>query len=81
LNAVKRVRRIKRLLPTVGIDPERLTFYNLSAAMGPRWAEICTEFTEKIRALGPSPIWYALRDHKMAATPGKENVPPEEEVA
>jgi F420-non-reducing hydrogenase iron-sulfur subunit len=33
--------------------------YNLSAAMGPRWAEICTEFTEKIRELGPSPIWLA----------------------
>jgi coenzyme F420-reducing hydrogenase delta subunit len=45
----------------VGIDPERLTFYNLSAAQGPRWAEICTEFTEKINKLGPSPIWLALR--------------------
>jgi F420-non-reducing hydrogenase iron-sulfur subunit len=33
--------------------------YNLSAAMGPRWAEICTEFTDKIRKLGPSPIWLA----------------------
>jgi len=45
----------------LGIDPERLTFYNLSAAQGPRWAEICTEFTNKIKALGPSPIWFALR--------------------
>ena len=26
--------------------------YNLSAAMGPRWAEICTEFTEKIKKIG-----------------------------
>jgi hypothetical protein len=33
--------------------------YNLSAAMGPRWAEICTEFTERIKKLGPSPIWLA----------------------
>jgi len=30
--------------------------FNLSAAMGPRWAEICTEFTEKMRKLGPSPV-------------------------
>jgi len=45
----------------VSIDPERLEMFNLSAAMGPRWAEICNEFTEKIRQLGPSPIWYALR--------------------
>jgi coenzyme F420-reducing hydrogenase delta subunit len=51
----------------VNIDPERLEMYNLSAAEGPRWAEICTEFTEKIKKLGPSPIWLAERTH-----PGKE---------
>jgi len=45
---------------TIGIDPARLEMYNLSAAMGPKWAEICTEFTEKIRKLGPSPIWLAV---------------------
>ncbi len=50
-----------KLLQTVGIDGERLQFFNLSAAMGPRWAEICTEFTEKIAQLGPSPISIALR--------------------
>jgi hypothetical protein len=33
--------------------------YNLSAAMGSRWAEICTEFTERIKKLGPSPVWLA----------------------
>jgi F420-non-reducing hydrogenase iron-sulfur subunit len=48
-------------LETVGIDSERLHFYNLSAAMGPKWAEICTEFSEKITKLGPSPIYTALR--------------------
>jgi coenzyme F420-reducing hydrogenase delta subunit len=50
----------------VGIDPERLHFYNLSAAMGPRWAEMCTEFTKKIQDLGPSPIWLALRKMKTS---------------
>lgn len=49
----------------VGVDPERLAFYNLSAAMGPRWAEICTEFTQKIIELGPSPIWLALQKKKV----------------
>ena len=47
---------MKRLLPKVNIEPERVEMFNLSAAMGPRWAGICTEFTEKIRELGPSPI-------------------------
>ncbi len=49
------------MLNMVGVDPGRLEFFHLSAAQGPRWAEICTEFTEKIIALGPSPIWYALK--------------------
>jgi len=49
----------------VGVDPERLDFFNLSAAQGPRWAEICTEFTKKISELGPSPIWYALQKKKV----------------
>jgi F420-non-reducing hydrogenase iron-sulfur subunit len=52
------------MLDLLGIDPERLEFFNLSAAQGPRWAEICTEFTNRIKALGPSPIWLALRKKK-----------------
>jgi coenzyme F420-reducing hydrogenase delta subunit len=56
---------LKKLLPLVNIDPRRLEMFNLSAAMGPRWAEICTEFTNKIKELGPSPIWYALRKNKQ----------------
>jgi len=55
------------LLESVGVDSERLHFYNLSAAMGPRWAEICTEFTKKIQELGPSPIWLALKKKKQQA--------------
>jgi coenzyme F420-reducing hydrogenase delta subunit len=49
------------LLSSVNIDPARLEMYNLSAAMGPKWAEICIEFTEEIRKLGPSPIWLAAQ--------------------
>ncbi len=61
MNAKKRVYRLHELLETVGIDSERLHFFHLSAAMGPRWAEMCKEFTEKITKLGPSPVWLALR--------------------
>ena len=50
----------------LGINPERVAFYNLSAAQGPRWAEICTEFTNKINAMGPSPLWFALQKKKQA---------------
>jgi coenzyme F420-reducing hydrogenase delta subunit len=48
-------------LEEVGIDPARVEMYNLSAAEGPRWAEICTEFTARIKTLGPSPVWFALQ--------------------
>jgi coenzyme F420-reducing hydrogenase delta subunit len=50
---------VKKLLATLGIDPVRLEMFNLSAAMGPRWAQICTEFVEKMRALGPTAIHRA----------------------
>jgi F420-non-reducing hydrogenase iron-sulfur subunit len=58
-------------LTTVGVDPERVEFYNLSAAQGPRWAEICTEFTERITELGPSPVWLALKK-KSAGQPNTQ---------
>ena len=71
-NAVKRIKKVKGLISMVGIDPERLEFFHLSAAQGPRWAEICTEFTEKISALGPSPIWFALQKKTESAGKNKQ---------
>lgn len=44
----------------MNIEPERLEMFNLSAAEGPKWADICNDFTQKIRDLGPSPILLAL---------------------
>ncbi|RLC18006.1 MAG: hypothetical protein DRH93_17040 [Deltaproteobacteria bacterium] len=66
-HAKSRIEYIKTLLPAVHIDPARVEMFNLSAAMGPRWAEICIEFTNRIKEMGPSPVWFARR--KMA---GKE---------
>lgn len=56
LRAKKRVGHVKRILTALGINPERLQMYNLSAAMGGRFVEIAQEMTEKVRALGPSPV-------------------------
>jgi hypothetical protein len=50
------VEQLQTLLAQVNIEPERLEMFNLSAAMGKRWAEICTEFTARIQKLGPSPM-------------------------
>lgn len=56
LYAKKRVMHTKELLKQLGLEPERVEMYNLSSAMGNRFAEIMYEFTEKIRTLGSNPI-------------------------
>ncbi len=54
--ARRRIDYVKKLLEEMGLEAGRVEMYNLSSAMGPRFAEIATEFTERIRALGPSPL-------------------------
>jgi coenzyme F420-reducing hydrogenase delta subunit len=43
-------------LDEIGLGGERVHMFNLSAAMGARLAEIATEMTEKVKALGPNPL-------------------------
>ncbi len=54
--ARKRVDHVKTLLGELGLEPERVEMYNMSSAMGPRFAEVANEFTDRIKALGPSPL-------------------------
>ncbi len=56
LHARSRVRRLKVLLDEAGIGGQRLEMFNLSSAQGPRFAEVAQEMTERIAALGPSPL-------------------------
>ena len=56
LSAKKRVGYVKSILKDIGIHPDRVEMYNLSAADGPRFVEIAKKFTERIKTLGPSPI-------------------------
>lgn len=56
---------MKRLLDQIGLGGERLDMFFLSSAEGARWAEIATQMTERIRALGPNPLGngrFAIRD-------------------
>jgi F420-non-reducing hydrogenase iron-sulfur subunit len=43
-------------LEDLGIEPERVEMFNLSAGEGPRFAQIAREMVDRIRALGPSPV-------------------------
>jgi len=54
-HAKLRVAEARRRLAEVGIEPERLEMFQLSAAMGARFAEIVCEMTERISRLGPIP--------------------------
>lgn len=53
LRAKKKVAYVKRILAEVEIEPERVEMFNLSSAMGGRFAEIVTEMTDNITKLGP----------------------------
>ncbi|MBN2137471.1 MAG: hydrogenase iron-sulfur subunit [Sedimentisphaerales bacterium] len=53
LRAKKRVDYVKKLLREVGINPQRIEMFNLSSAMGGRFAEIVEEMTQRIKELGP----------------------------
>jgi len=54
--ARQRVGQVKRLLAEVGIEPERVEMYNMSSAQGPEFARVATEFTDRIKQLGPNPL-------------------------
>jgi coenzyme F420-reducing hydrogenase delta subunit len=56
LRARKRIEWVKRLLAEMGIEPERVEMFNLSSAMGGRFAEIATEMAERARKLGPTAL-------------------------
>ncbi len=45
--------------------------FNLSSAEGARFAEVCTEMTEAVKALGPSPLGRNLDG--MTGSTGSES--------
>ena len=55
-NARRRVDRVKTLLQQIGLEPERVRMFNMSSAMGKKWAEAVTEMDEAVRQCGPSPL-------------------------
>jgi len=57
LYARRRFTVLKKMLTTVGVDPERVQFTWVSASEGNRFADVVREVTEKIVNLGPNPIF------------------------
>jgi coenzyme F420-reducing hydrogenase delta subunit len=52
----RKIKMLKKLLALTGLEPDRLRLDWVSASEGQRFAQIVTEFTERIRKLGPSPV-------------------------
>jgi len=54
--AVRRFNLLKRVLTSMGVEPERVRFDWISGSEGKRFAEVMTEFDETIRKIGPNPL-------------------------
>lgn len=65
--AARRVAYVQKLLDDIGVGGERVEMITMSAGMGPRFAQTATDFTEKIRKLGPNPIKVAKDGPRAAA--------------
>jgi F420-non-reducing hydrogenase iron-sulfur subunit len=59
--AMRRFSMLKRLLASYGVEDARVRLEWVSASEGQRFADIVTDMTEKIRALGPSAIRSKLQ--------------------
>jgi len=52
LRAKKRVGAVKKLLSEIGLEPERVEMFHISASQGGLFAKVAREMTERIRSLG-----------------------------
>lgn len=56
MNAKRRVARLQSLLAQIGLEPERVQMFNMSAAMAGAFVEATTAMHTQIEALGPNPL-------------------------
>ncbi len=53
--ARRKVALTKKILESLGLEPERVKLSWIAASEGPKFAQVAKEFTEEIRRLGPNP--------------------------
>jgi F420-non-reducing hydrogenase iron-sulfur subunit len=64
--AVEQFEKTKNMVKLLGIEVGRLRLEWISAAEGVRFAQVINEFTDQVRALGPSP--FSKKRTKTAAS-------------
>ena len=47
---------IRELLGQIGLEPERIKMFNMSAAMAAQFVEAAGEMNDQVTELGPSPL-------------------------
>jgi coenzyme F420-reducing hydrogenase delta subunit len=50
------VEYVQKTLEEIGIEPQRVQMFNLSSAMGPKFAEIASDMTVQTERIGPTPV-------------------------
>lgn len=56
LRAIQTVAYAKQLLAEIGLEPQRLEFFHISASDGPLFAQRANEMTARARELGRNPL-------------------------
>jgi len=64
-NALSVMHLCKKLLEQIGVNPERLRLEWVSASEGIRFAEVITDFTKKLKELGPLGIGEGIDENGL----------------
>jgi coenzyme F420-reducing hydrogenase delta subunit len=64
-NALSIMHLCRKLLDHIGVNPERLRLEWVSASEGIRFAEIMTDFTKKLKELGPLGKGEGIDEHEL----------------
>jgi coenzyme F420-reducing hydrogenase delta subunit len=65
IKASRRTAYIKELIEEIGIEKSRVAMVMMSAGMGKQFAQIVTEFADKIRALGPISLRQSQKSDRL----------------
>jgi F420-non-reducing hydrogenase iron-sulfur subunit len=64
--ALRRHRLLSKVLEQLGIEPERFRLEWVSAAEGVKFQQVCNDFTEQIRKMGPLNLNGGLHEQHQA---------------
>jgi F420-non-reducing hydrogenase iron-sulfur subunit len=59
-SARRRFIMLKKIFESLGLEPDRLGLWWVSASEGPRYSKVTEEFSQKIENLGPSPLRHEV---------------------